>query len=204
MVLNVHDKIIDQSFLKSVEFILELEGDKLTHDTGGWTKYGISEYILGKDGLSEQEIKSLVENLTRDQAIKIYYDLFWKKSSCELMCYPISLVHFNASVNHGRKRAAKVLQAAINSVGLSNPIKVDGIIGKRQTVPALELIQNSGMRHELSLHFLHHQTFFYCYLVFKKKFKIWKGKKIFYRQYHHGWMNRQEKVYNYMLANRIK
>lgn len=84
-------------------FIFKWEGEKYENDPddpGGETKFGID-----KRSHSDVDIK----NLTKEQALAIYYQEYWVKFSCEWYAYPLGEVFFNSCVNNGPGRAKKIL-----------------------------------------------------------------------------------------------
>lgn len=83
------------------------------NDTGGETKFGIAHN-------ANKDIN--IKELTLQKAMEIYYKRYWLAGKCDKMKSPLSEVHFDACVNHGTGRAAKLLQ---QSLGL----RADGIIG---------------------------------------------------------------------------
>ena len=82
-------------------------------DSGGVTKFGIAQN-------SHSDIS--VKDLTLDQAIQIYYDSYWVQAHCEQLPYPFVICYFDACVNNGIARGAKLLQHAAN-------VTADGAIG---------------------------------------------------------------------------
>ena len=84
-------------------------------DAGGETKFGIA-----KNSHPRVNIKTL----TMDEAMQIYYDEFWIAPSCDKMAYPLSVVHFDACVNHGKSGGTKLVQRALS-------LADDGVIGPK-------------------------------------------------------------------------
>ena len=113
-----------KTFEEMVEVVIEHEGGSTVTDTpedsGGLTKYGISQKAYPKLD---------IRNITKDQAISIYYKDYWKKGKVELLPERLWMIYFDMVVNMGRSRATKVLQEACNHKN-KNMIKVDGMIGK--------------------------------------------------------------------------
>jgi lysozyme family protein len=114
-------------FEQAVERILKREGGYVNdaNDTGGATKYGISEK-------SHPNID--IDNLTIDEAKKIYKCEYWDRSICEELPLALAFNYFDAIVNCGFGNAGEILQRAINRKLLSeeegrSPIAVDGIVG---------------------------------------------------------------------------
>lgn len=95
--------------------VIELEGGYVNDpsDRGGETKYGIS-----KKAYPNEDIK----NLTIERAKELYIEDYVKPCKADLLPYELQYAHFDASVNHGVKGAAKILQRAAG-------VKDDGIIG---------------------------------------------------------------------------
>ena len=82
-----------------IEPLIEREGgEKIVVDTGGTTKYGISEKGTG---LSADEIKSL----TKRKAIEIYRNNYFKPSKCDRLPDHLQESFFDCVVNQGRSRA---------------------------------------------------------------------------------------------------
>lgn len=82
-------------------------------DPGGETNWGIS-----KRSYPDIDIK----NLTRDGAKEIYFRDFWIGGQMNQFAGAIAFQVFDAAVNHGIRRAIKLLQAAAG-------VKQDGNIG---------------------------------------------------------------------------
>lgn len=91
-------------------------------DRGGPTNLGVTQRVFNEWLRSHGKPERDVKTLTRDEAVSIYYDLYWKPAKCEAMPPAVREVHFDAAVNHGPGRAAKLMQAA---AGASQ----DGAIG---------------------------------------------------------------------------
>ncbi len=110
-------------FKDAVEFVLDQEGGFSSHpaDPGGLTKYGIS--LRSNPELGEAGIR----NLTREQAIEIYRVKYWKPMKLSRFTPRLALPMFDASVNHGPKKAVELLQRALNTLGAG--LDVDGIVG---------------------------------------------------------------------------
>lgn len=111
-------------FMTAVNHLLMVEGGYVNDpsDRGGETKYGIS-----KRQYPELDIK----NLTKEQAVEIYYLDYWQAYHCDKISPAFALFLFDAVVNHRPKTAVKFLQQTVN-------VTVDGIIGN-QTITALNL-----------------------------------------------------------------
>lgn len=90
-------------------------------DRGGETKYGIAQN-------ANPEI--VVRDLDLNGAMQVYFDKYWLKGRCDMLPYPLSIIHFDGCVNHGVKRANRFLQ---QSLGVAD----DGQIGN-QTLGAVQ------------------------------------------------------------------
>ena len=89
-------------------------------DRGGETKFGVAKNA--NPSLN-------VAALTLEQAYQVYYNHYWVAGKCDLFPFPLSLVHFDACVNHGIGRAAKLLQAAVgvNADGVLGPVTFEAV-----------------------------------------------------------------------------
>lgn len=101
-----------RQFNAAVQMILIDEGpmsdDALgTDPDGGLTKYGWSQ---------TQNPDIDVANLTRAQAIQLYYTRMWLYNSCDKMSWPVNLMLFDSSVNQGPECAARLLQASVGVI----------------------------------------------------------------------------------------
>jgi lysozyme family protein len=104
-------------------------------DLGGMTKYGIS-----KRSHPNVDIK----NLSKDEAVGIYYKDYWKPSKADNLHSDIQATYFDMVVNMGQGNAVRVLQRAINSVGGSR-IAVDGYIGD-QTISSSSKLKKKRLQ----------------------------------------------------------
>lgn len=89
------------------------------NDPGGETKYGIS-----KKAYPDLDI----ENLTLEQAKKIYKRDYWDRCKCSFIPDSLSIALFDFAVNSGTKKAITYLQKALE-------VTADGVIGN-QTIGA--------------------------------------------------------------------
>lgn len=98
-------------FLQQMEDIFRREGGGKLHnvagDAGGWTKWGVAQN-------ANPDVD--VANLTKEGALKIYYDRYWKASGADKITDPkLQAVHFDAAVNHGVGGAAESLKQSGNT-----------------------------------------------------------------------------------------
>lgn len=101
-------------FDAAVALVIELEGgEALVEDRGGLTRWGIS---------SRANPDVNVRTLTRDQAVAIYRERYWRAVRGDELPPGLALVVFDAAVNQGAPTACRMLQAALGVTG-------DGVIG---------------------------------------------------------------------------
>jgi lysozyme family protein len=126
------------------------------HDRGGATKFGVAQ-------ASHPSIK--VEELTWEQAKDIYLKEYWLPAGCDKLPEKVSLLHFDAAVNVGVKRAVQFLQRA---AGVTD----DGIMGPATTTAAATVQVKSAIEERRR---------YYRYLVLQKPLQ---------GRYLQGWLNR--------------
>lgn len=93
------------------------------NDPGGITNFGISlrsHPDLGADG---------IRNLTRDQAIALYWSDPWKRYGYDRFAPLVGAKLFDMAVNIGAPEAHRLFQRAICACGLR--IADDGVLGPR-------------------------------------------------------------------------
>ena len=109
-------------FQNAIPIILKHEGG-LTSDTGGLTKYGISQKAYPKLD---------IKNLTEADAKNIYLRDYWNPLKLDnFKDQNLANAVFDAGVNQGIKTAAKMLQIAL--LRAKENLVVDGIIGPLTT-----------------------------------------------------------------------
>lgn len=111
-------------FRRALKVVLRNEGGFVWDpaDRGGATNLGITQRTYDEWLLRHDRASRSVEHITEDEAGAIYWSAYWSAAYCDKMPWPLSLLHFDASVNHGPHEAAKLLQRALG-------VPVDGIIG---------------------------------------------------------------------------
>lgn len=137
------------AFEKAVEHTLRLEGGFVDDpaDPGGATKRGITigvfrqwaQRVLGIPGSLEN-----LENLSRDDAVKIYKARYWdpiKLDGIAAIDESVALEVFDTGVNMGKGTAVRFLQRLLNVFNNQGAhyadIGVDGRVGA-QTLGALQ------------------------------------------------------------------
>lgn len=95
-------------FGRCVTFVIDdLEGgDKVIRDSGGATKWGISE---------RAHPHLDIEQLTRQEALEIYEREYWSPPHCGNLPWPRDLVIFDCAVNQGISAAIDIEHAAIDA-----------------------------------------------------------------------------------------
>lgn len=138
------------SFLSAVAIVLAHEGGLVDNpaDPGGITNFGISlaSYPdLGADG---------IRNLTRDDAIAIYWRDWWQRYDYEALLGPIGAKVFDGAATMGNAAAVICLQRALRAAGQS--IADDGVLGP-ETIGAMQgpppAVIMAALRSELAAHY---------------------------------------------------
>ena len=111
-------------FYKAVKQVLGFEGgwSDDPDDSGGKTKYGITEAVAKNHGLN-------VETITQGEAENIYLFDYWRPCKAnELSDQRLATIIFDTAVNCGVSRAVKIFQAVLNDV-YDCSLLVDGDFG---------------------------------------------------------------------------
>lgn len=116
----------------AIKVVLSDEGGLVENprDSGGATKFGISLEFY-RENIKPTADRFDIENLTINDAEKIYEQYFWKPNRYYmLLSQPIATKVFDLAINIGPKHANELLQkaAAANS---DMKIDLDGILGIR-------------------------------------------------------------------------
>lgn len=124
-------------FEKIIETVLHHEGGYVDDptDKGGETNMGIS-----KRAFPEEDIK----NLTKERAIYIYHEKYWKPSKAYLVPERLQELYFDMVVNFGPRGAGRVLQHAINGK-YKDSVVVDGRVGPK-TLKAIKKLETERLR----------------------------------------------------------
>lgn len=108
-------------FDRAIEVVLEHEGETYTdypNDRGGPTKFGIAQRW-------NPDVN--IKDLTRAQAIEIYWERYWQGRRYEHLPDSIAIKTFDLAVNLGHKTAVRCLQRALQACGLR--VVIDGVLG---------------------------------------------------------------------------
>ena len=116
-----------KNFLFALKEVLGIEAgfvdDK--NDNGGATNFGIAEATAREAGYQGD-----MKDLKKEDAISIYFKLFWKNHNLDLIENAnIAKEVFEFGVNSGMVLGIKTLQRAYNALN-ENVIGEDGILGK--------------------------------------------------------------------------
>lgn len=84
-------------------------------DAGGETKFGVA-----KNANPDLDI----QNLTWSQAKDVYYNRYWLDGHCDELPPRVAVLHFDCCINHGIKRAVRLLQQAVG-------VDDDGVMGPK-------------------------------------------------------------------------
>jgi len=111
------------NFDRCLAFVLSAEGGYVDDplDPGGATNLGITLRVLS-EWRHTAVTKSDVQNLTRDEAGAIYRARYWNTVHGDNLPAGVDLMVFDAGVNLGPGRSARMLQAAVGAAE-------DGAIG---------------------------------------------------------------------------
>jgi lysozyme family protein len=106
---------------QAIALMLRLEGGYVNdpHDSGGATKYGITQVTL--DSLQKKplpvKLPVNVHELTPDQATVIYQSVQWYEIHGDSLPGPLACLMLNAAVNDGEPTAVGLLHNALGITG---------------------------------------------------------------------------------------
>lgn len=111
------------TFDRAIEFIFQSEGGFTDdpHDSGGATRYGISQ--RSHPGLN-------IKDLTREQAVELYKKEYWDRCRCSELPAQLALILMDAAVNQGPARAIGMLQRSLG-------VRPDSVVGP-ETISAAQ------------------------------------------------------------------
>ena len=167
------------NFENAVKKVIEMEGgyNDIKEDRGGATNYGISLGFLrsqGEDIDGNGDVDWVdVKNLTEKEAILLYKKYFWNQLYDDLERAVAEKV-FTVGVNMGSRIGVKLLQRALNSMGLK--VSEDGIIGD-QTIAATKRTSIE----KILIYFVDAQLNYYISIVKRRPEQI---------KFLRGWKNR--------------
>ncbi len=158
--------------------LLTLEGGFVNHpqDRGGPTKFGVTQSSLAYHRHTVVTDKD-VENLSRDEAARIYLSDFWNPFHLgRIQSRKIALLVFCHVVHTGPLTAMKTVQKTLNDA-FDAKLTLDGIYGPKTEI-AIAMIKNEAF---FCRKFLQNVQLYYAVICEKKP-----GQLCFLR----GWMNR--------------
>jgi lysozyme family protein len=159
-----------------IKLVLGHEGGKVDHknDRGGRTAFGVTQKTFDDFCKMTGRPQRDVWDITQDE-VELIYSAYWKDAHCSYMPEPLDCIVFDSAINHGAKRAIKILQRALG-------IADDGICGK-QTLAALhEEVVMSGIEGVCQM-YLNERAAFYDQIIERDP-----SQSAFAR----GWANRVE------------
>jgi len=117
------DQSYSDAFKLALGEVLKLEGGWSDHpkDPGGATNQGITLKTYQKAieaNVIARPNKKLIEALktiSKADLETIYFTLYWEKAGCSHLPKPLAVMQFDASVNHGVRRAIQFLQQSIGA-----------------------------------------------------------------------------------------
>lgn len=116
--------MMQSNFERSLALVLKSEGGYVHHvlDPGGRTNLGVTQRVW-EDWVDRDATEAEMRGLTPDLVAPLYKKNYWDTCKCDELPQGVDYAVFDAAVNMGRSRAAKLLQAALG-------VTVDGSIGK--------------------------------------------------------------------------
>jgi lysozyme family protein len=120
----------EKNWKKCLSLVFGHEGglSNNANDRGGLTNLGVTAGTLATANALGIAKETDVTKLTRDEAARIYHEMYWKKCGADNMHWFACYLAFDVCVNSGIGGFARVFQEALNAVYSSN-LKVDGKYG---------------------------------------------------------------------------
>ena len=117
------------NFPASLALILKSEGGFVNHprDPGGMTNLGVTRNVW-REWVNRDVDEAEMRSLTPELVTPLYKQRYWDACKCDDLQRGVDYAVFDASVNMGPARAAKLLQTALG-------VTADGSIG-RATIAA--------------------------------------------------------------------
>ena len=149
---------------------------KLKHDSGGWTRYGITAKVAMRHRID-------VKFITKPEARVIYWEDYWSINNLRsINSRAIAYEIFDHGVNRGTRTAAKLFQRSINCYNKSykdvKDLKVDGSIGPN----TIKYYKRVKYKNNLAILVCSERVAEYKMLRFKHPFK--------YMKYFNSWIRR--------------
>jgi lysozyme family protein len=162
-----------------IDDVLRREGGFVDHpaDRGGPTKYGITQRTLGHY-LGRAVDRAEVEALGRPLAAEIYRRNYLLVPRLDTLPERIKAFLFDSAVNHGPRRAVRLLQQVCAAAGFT-PIAIDGVLGPQTRARARDA--DAAMGIWLLAALVAERRSFYRQIVARDP-----SQAVFFK----GWMNR--------------
>jgi lysozyme family protein len=148
-------------------------------DRGGATNHGVTQKTYDQfrkdSGLSPRDVKQI----STDEVTAVYRTMYWAVAKCGLLPQPLDLYVFDGAVNHGPRRATKILQGVLG-------VGADGSFGP-VSITALQEETTAGHLAELANNYLAARLDFYDGIVEDDETQ---------RANLNGWRNRIEHLRN--------
>jgi lysozyme family protein len=128
---------------KIISDIIKKEGGFVNHpnDHGKATKWGVTQATL-TDWLGREATIEDVKNLSQDDAFEIFYRLYYQAPHIDTLPEAIQPIITDMAVNHGPKKAIKLLQEVLLANGEN--LLVDGVCGKATDLAAHRIYGHIG------------------------------------------------------------
>jgi len=166
---------------KIINTIIKTEGGYVNHpvDKGGPTKYGITKQSLSNH-LAREVDENDIKQLTKQEAFDIYEQHYYHYPKIDQLPQQLHHIMLDMSVNHGPRRAIKILQQELldNNYSAGN---ADGIIGKKTIKTSQKAVNEQG--DTLINKLIELRLLFYRHIIERNP-----SQKVFWS----GWMNRAE------------
>lgn len=120
-----------KDFEEALKFVLAREGGfvKDPSDPGGVTNFGITQTTYDRWREAKRLHWRSVRYIDDREVFNIYLTNYWERGQCDKLKWPLSLAHFDSTVQHGI--APLLLQRALD-------VQQDGVIGPKTLAKANE------------------------------------------------------------------
>lgn len=131
-------------------------------DPGGATNFGVTIHTMRRLGLDltgdGQVTEADVRALTRDQAVEIFLEHYWRRPGIAALPEVLQPTVFDMQVNAG-SNAIRLLQKLLNDMG--QDVAVDGAIGP-QTIRAAHAAAAAAPRHIADAYGIARRDYYYA------------------------------------------
>lgn len=137
------------------QFVRKEEGGlaNIKGDSGGLTKFGVTHtrYDVFRDSKDLPRRSVLLIN---EDEVFVIYDEYWRDAHCDLLDWPVNIVHFTFAFNSGNVQAIKILQRALN-------VAEDGVVGAITNAAIKLANRDRSARFLVAYRLLLEQVFYY-------------------------------------------